>query len=487
MTTEAIGVVDVGASGGRFSLLIRDKSGFRLDTVHEFSHTLHEMYQPDASGRERRRLYWNPLHIFENILIGLRRVAANKAVRLAALGIDSWGSDGVWLSKDGDLLFPSCSSHCQRFRQACREVEERMPGRERFSLTGVYPDDFLVVNQVYWAVHEQKEMVEAAKAFLPLVSLYNFWLCGEQAMEYTWGTTGHLASCLTRAYCGDVFERLDLPLDKMPPFRETGGALGLCQAGLAADLGMERFPVMLQPTHDTACAFAAAPAGLDSAALVISAGTWWCMGTPLSLPVITDAAYDAHFSNVGGVEGIVLNVVNMGSLPAQSLKRQWEREDGAAMSWDALNRLAAPELDNSNGAALDIDDPRLRNTPDMAATVAEASGLRSKDGVARGKLAALVYDGLARKAAALAKTLGTVTGKRTEEFVVIGGGANNDLLNQRLADVSGLPVRTGPANATTLGNALVQAVSLGWFSSLDEGRRALSGLWRERTFSPKRY
>lgn len=483
MATEAIGVVDIGASGGRFSTLARDAGGYRLETIHEFSHVLHEIRQTDAAGAVHRRLYWNPPHIHEGIIQGLRRFAARGAGTLVGLGIDSWGSDGVWASESGDLLFPASSCHCERFRETCQEVERRMPGRERFTLTGVYPDDFLVVNQVYWAARSRPDMVGEAKAFLPLAALYAYWLSGVMAMEYTWGTTGHLASCLTGGYCREIFDRLELPLDKMPEFRQTGGELGPCHAGLADDLGLKRFKIMLPPTHDTASAFAAAPVAVDGAALVVSAGTWWCMGTPLSRPIVTDAAYNAHFSNVGGAEGVVLNVINMGSLPLQALKRQWEHEDGAAMAWEDVNRLAGPEL--RDGMAFDIDDARLRNTPDMAASVAEIAGL-AKSGAARGKLAALVYTGLARKAAEVAKALSRVGGKPAEEIVVIGGGARNDLMNQRIADVSGLPVRTGPANATTLGNALVQAVALGWFSSLDEGRKALAGLWREKTYTPSR-
>ena len=50
---------------------------------------------------------------------------------------------------------------------------------------------------------------------------------------------------------------------------------------------------------------------------------------------------------------------------------------------------------------------------------------------------------------------------------VIGGGARNRLLCQLTADATGMPVIAGPAEATVLGNLLVQALAPGALPSLD--------------------
>ena len=44
---------------------------------------------------------------------------------------------------------------------------------------------------------------------------------------------------------------------------------------------------------------------------------------------------------------------------------------------------------------------------------------------------------------------------------VVGGGSRNELLCQLTADACGLPVLAGPAEASALGNVLVQARALG--------------------------
>lgn len=483
MRMEAIATGDIGGSGGRVAALLRGSGGYSFRVLHEFAHPCHVFRIRKGDGDICRR-YWNPFLIYEGLCQGLRRLARDGDADLSSFGVDSWGADGVWLSRHGDPLTPLINAYDDLWTAAREEVEELMPGRERFRLTGTYPDKFLVVTQIYWAARHGRDLVDAAEVFLPHPALYQYWFSGEKALECTWGTTGHLGSCKTRSYCEETFARLGLPREKMPAFVQPGAALGETPASLAGDLGHRPFAVMAAPNHDTACAFAVAPVREDVTSLVISAGTWWCMGALLPEPLITDAVYDAGFSNVAGVRGVILNIINTGAFPAQALRGQWEREDGRSMDWDAFNALAAsghrPDLH------FDIDDRRLVVPDNMAETVVEVAGRAAAgDGRDRGRLAALLYMGLARKATRTAGVLGTLLGRPVEEIVVIGGGANNSLLNQWLADVSGLPVRTGAAYATAMGNALVQACSLGWFSSLEEGREALKGLWNERVFLPR--
>lgn len=201
----------------------------------------------------------------------------------------------------------------------------------------------------------------------------------------------------------------------------------------------------------------------------------------LERPLVTDAVYDLKLTNVGGAEGVILNRIVPGGILSHSLKRAWELEDGRPMSWEEYNHLAlsgySPDLE------LDIDDPRLGIPSDIPRAVAEVAGIDGQCG--REQLAAVVYVGLAQKTALMADAFSRLMGREVEEILVIGGGAKNDLLNQWLADESGLPVRTGPDNATTLGNALVQARDLGWFTSLTEGLEALAELWREKVFLPQ--
>ena len=67
--------------------------------------------------------------------------------------------------------------------------------------------------------------------------------------------------------------------------------------------------------------------------------------------------------------------------------------------------------------------------------------------------------------------------------IIVGGGSQNELLCQLLADRSGMPVLAGPVEATAIGNVLVQARVQGLVTGSLESLRALVAT----AFSPKRY
>ena len=64
----------------------------------------------------------------------------------------------------------------------------------------------------------------------------------------------------------------------------------------------------------------------------------------------------------------------------------------------------------------------------------------------------------------------------------MGGGTQNELLNQMTADATGCEIIAGPIEATSVGNILVQMIATGELGSLSEGRELVAN-----SFEPKRY
>ena len=100
-------------------------------------------------------------------------------------------------------------------------------------------------------------------------------------------------------------------------------------------------------------------------------------------------------------------------------------------------------------------------------------------------LTRVILDSLALRYASVVDDLERVTGAPVEGIHVVGGGSLNDCLNQATADATGRPVVAGPAEATAIGNILVQAISGGTLGSLAHGRNLVRRTLRPRRFEPR--
>jgi rhamnulokinase len=72
-----------------------------------------------------------------------------------------------------------------------------------------------------------------------------------------------------------------------------------------------------------------------------------------------------------------------------------------------------------------------------------------------------------------------------EVIHIVGGGSQNELLNQFAANACGLPVVAGPVEATALGNVLVQARTSGALSTLGEMRQVVRASSALKHYEPR--
>ena len=82
-------------------------------------------------------------------------------------------------------------------------------------------------------------------------------------------------------------------------------------------------------------------------------------------------------------------------------------------------------------------------------------------------MAALIFHSLAAAYARALEELRRHTGHKPTEIVVVGGGCRNDLLCRLTAERTGLPVRRGAPESSTIGNLAVQLAALEGVSPAD--------------------
>jgi sugar (pentulose or hexulose) kinase len=105
--------------------------------------------------------------------------------------------------------------------------------------------------------------------------------------------------------------------------------------------------------------------------------------------------------------------------------------------------------------------------------------------VERGAVLRCALESLALEYRWVADCLDEITGKHLETIHIIGGGSQNELLDQLTADATGRTVVTGPVEATALGNVLVQAQALGHISSIAKGREVVKNSFDLKTFESR--
>ena len=238
-------------------------------------------------------------------------------------------------------------------------------------------------------------------------------------------------------------------------------------------------------SHDTASAIVGVPAE-DPNFAYISCGTWGLVGVELDAPVLTEESRAANFTNERGVDGTIRYLRNvMGLWLLSESLRTWELQGHDASLTDLL--AAAAELP-PDGPVFDPDAPEFlaarRHAERRIIDACRRSGQRVPG--THPEVVRCILDSLAVTFAARIADAQRLSGKQIDVIHIVGGGSQNRLLCQLVADAAGRPVVAGPVEATALGNLLVQARTHGVLTGdLWDLRAELRRATRTSTFVPR--
>ena len=437
---------DLGASSGRAVIGRFDGSTVELEEIHRFANGPVSV----AGG-----LYWDALRLYEEMLAGLRKCVQISGPELAGIGIDTWGVDFALLD-DGDELLGN--PHCYRDPRVKGMMEKAfglVAREEIFEQTGL---QFLEINTLYQLLsmaERNSQQLRVARTFLMMPDLFNFWLTGRKACEFSNATTTQFYNPRTDGWATDLLNRLNIPVDMLPEVVPPGTSLGPLRPEIARDAGIRSGEVIAPACHDTGSAVAAVPFS-DANAAYISSGTWALLGAELPAPAVTREALCHNFTNEGGVCGTYRFLKNITGLwIVQECRRIWENQ-GHAFSFTDLVRMAeaAPAL----ASFIDPDHPDFMAPGDMPARIrAYCRRTGQTEPATEGAVIRCALESLALKCRRVLEDLESVLDRKFDAIHIVGGGIRNTLLNQLTSSAAGRPVIAGPAEATALGNILMQA------------------------------
>ncbi len=452
---------DFGAESGR-ALLGRLADGkLTLDEIHRF---------PNGPVRTLGSLHWDVLRLFSDVKHGLKQALVETDGKIDGIGIDTWGVDFALIGSDGEILGNPFHYRDER-TNGMLDLAWSVVGKERiYDRTGI---QFLPFNTLYQLLAMAKAgspALKSASTLLLMADLFNYWLTGKQACEFSNATTTQFYNPKEGKWAEDLLSELNIPTNILPRIVQPGTVIGPLADSLVEELGVgSGVPVIAPATHDTGSAVAAVPAeGTNHA--YISSGTWSLMGVEIKQPLINEQSLAMSFTNEGGVAGTFRFLRNiMGLWLVQECRRTWLAA-GEDVSYADLAAMA----EECEGFVSIVDpDASVFLTPgDMPKRIQDFCRQTNQPiPETKGQIVRCALDSLALRYRSTVESLDKLFGKRHDPIHIVGGGTQNKLLCQLAADAMGRNVVAGPIEATAIGNVLVQAMGAGVVGSLEEARQ----------------
>jgi len=426
--------------------------------------------------REGGSMRWNAEGLWRNVRQGLEATGSG---RLESIGVDSWGVDYALLDEGGALVENPYHYRDSRTHAATPEVLA-LVGRERlYAITGVQILPINTLFQLHAACRMTPDSIARARALVTIADFFNYRLTGHLCAEYTIATTTQCLDAASREWSTELLSKVNVPASLFQPVVQPGTLIGPVHI---KDSGSHSgTPVVATACHDTASAVASVGRGEGTAFL--SSGTWSLLGMELPAPILSNRARDLNFTNEGGVCGTIRFLKNISGLWLLEACRQSWTAAGQEYGYEDL--LAAAESAKPFGSLIDPDNESFLN-PDRMPACIDRYCARTGQPAPQSPAAytRTILESLACKYRLVLDSLESVTGIRIDTIRVVGGGAQNRILNQFTADATGRRVIAGPVEATSLGNIAVQMLATGAVGSLAEARAVIERSFPVTCFEP---
>jgi rhamnulokinase len=467
---------DLGASSGRIMLCQWNGQAFSVQELHRFA---------NGGVSAGDGFYWDILNIWSQIKAGLTKYRSLFPQPPQGIAVDAWGVDFGLLDRAGRLIGNPRHYRDPRTAGIPQLAFEAVPERGWFSETGVQTMSINTLFQLYSMVRSQDPALDSAETLLTIPDLCSYLLCGEKTVEWTEAATTQMYSPKRKDWARALLSALEVPVSILPAVTRPGTVLSPLRAEVAEECGFTHsFPAIAVGSHDTASAVAAIP-NMDKESVFLSSGTWSLMGIEAAEPNTSDEAQRLGFSNEGGADGSVLLLKNITGLwIVQECMRQWASE-GRDITWDEL--ASAAEAAKAFQCFIDPDAAGFQAQCDMPSAIRQycaASGQAAPETL--GGIARCAFESLSLKYRSVLESLRKLTGRGLGTIRVVGGGGLNAVLCQMTADACGCQVVSGPAEASALGNAMLQAVATGHLADVHSGRAAIAESVECSVFDPHR-
>ncbi|MBS4224278.1 rhamnulokinase [Lederbergia citrea] len=456
--------VDIGASSGRLVAGEIKENKLQIKEIHRFANGFTE---------KEGRLYWDIDHLLVEIVNGLA-VAKSIGYEACTVGIDTWGVDYVLVGKNGNRLQEVVSYRDKRTEKTIEKIIKHIPKKLMYKKTGLH---FLPFNTIYQLFEENPTLIRETDKILMVPDYLGYRLTGNMVMEETIASTMQLLNIDKRDFDDELLNIISVKKEQFPDFAEPGQELGWLKKDWFPAYDLPDCKLVTVASHDTASAVAGTP-GIGEDWSYLSSGTWSLLGIETSQPVISELSQEENYTNEWGAFQTYRFLKNiMGMWIIQEVRK------GLPKNYHYSQLVEEAKKVERFQQFINFNDDRFLNPANMAAEIqAYCKETNQPIPETAGEFAGCVYDNLAIIYAIAILDLEKITGKKIECLHIVGGGAQNELLNQLTADVSGKTVYAGPSEATAIGNLILQMIAVGEIEDLRAGRQLI-----QKSFDIKEY
>jgi rhamnulokinase len=464
---------DLGATSGRSI----------LGTLHCGKLEMKELTRfPNQTIEVHGKLYWNIFSIYEHLKAGLC-VCLHEGIKPTSIGIDTWGVDFAVIATDGTILgMPR--AYRDPFTNGVPEVffQNVLSGKKVYDITGIQVMNFNTLYQLYALKCSKDETLKAANKLLFIPDALSYMLTGKMVTEYTVASTSQIFNPKTKKIEKELLEKFGLSDSLFADIVMPGHVIGTLTDNLAEETGLGKIPVVAVAGHDTASAIAAIPE-VDEQFAYLSSGTWSLMGIEIKDPIINEKSFELNYTNEGGVEDTTRFLKNItGMWLLECCRKEWAKQ-GRAYSYSAIVQMMDSKTFHY---FVDPDDPVFASPICMTLAIQDyckSHGFEVPHTDA--EIVRCIFESLAMKYHYVMDRLKEFAPHEIKRLHIIGGGAQNDILNQFTANATGMEVIAGPSEATAIGNILIQAKAMGLVNSIGEIRKIVSNSVDLKTYQPK--
>lgn len=446
--------IDIGASSGRHILGHVDNGKLYLEEIFRFN---------NGVKQQGDKLIWDHVSLFNNVIEGIKKCSVLGKIPVS-IGIDTWGVDYALIDEDDNIIDEIYAYRDKRTEKVLSLVHSLISEKELYNKTGIRTQIYNTIYQLYCDKLSGK--LKNAKSMLLMPDYLNFKLTGVKKSEYTESTTTGLINAKSRNWDYEIIDKLGLDRQLFNEVCVPGTFVGNFTASIKETVGFDA-KVYMVSSHDTASAIMAVPNNEN--ALYISSGTWSLMGIETQKENTTILANDLGFTNEGGYNKSITFLKNiMGLWMIQCVKKELENKYSFSdFVCEAKKVINFDSVVDVNDMSFFAPDSMIKAVQDYC----EKTNQKVPKSV--GEIVLCVYRSLAKCYATTISEIERISLMNFDTINIVGGGCQNDLLNELTAQYTGKKVVAGPVEATAIGNVLAQMIAFNKIKSINQAKEII--------------